>query len=244
MPINNENKLSELALLQEKFASNLEGRIADITSFSQRLGDVSNKNEHDILLASLQSSAHKLSGSAGSYGFPEVSRICKQIDIVIKEYDDDIQMMPKNRIDELKNLMVQLKKEGVTVAMNNQIVKAGALILVVDDDPDICALVQLTLQHEGYEVLTTQTGKEGLEAFRENSNTIKLALLDIALPGVSGVDVLAQFKEIEPSIPVIFMSAYIEDKSEASSFGAIDAITKPFNLEDLKRQVSNALSEK
>lgn len=82
------------------------------------------------------------------------------------------------------------------------------------------------------------------QAFRKNSAKINLVLLDIALSGVSGVDVLNQLKKIEPSVPVIFMSAYIEDKSEAISFGAVDAIRKPFDLEDLKRQVLAALSER
>ncbi|MBL4580486.1 MAG: response regulator [Gammaproteobacteria bacterium] len=126
--------------------------------------------------------------------------------------------------------------------MNNKEFDPEAQILVIDDDPDICALVQLTLQHEGHKVLTALTDLEGLQAFNENIDTIKLVLLDIALPGVSGVDVLEKLLKIDSSIPVIFMSAYIEDKAEASSFGAIDAITKPFDLEDLKRQVSAALT--
>ena len=58
--------------------------------------------------------------------------------------------------------------------MDNQAVDAETLILVIDDDPDICALVQLTLKNEGYEVITKQDHGEGLQAFRKNSAKIKL----------------------------------------------------------------------
>lgn len=110
MPKDDESKLKELAILQDKFASNLDSRIGDVASILQEMRDVSNQDEFNLLLKNMQSSAHKLLGSAGSYGFPEVSRICQQIEIITLECDADSKMMAPDRFEALENLVVQLRE--------------------------------------------------------------------------------------------------------------------------------------
>ena len=110
MTTDNEKQLNELAKLREKFAKSLDGRIEEIASLSQKISDNPNQREASLLQTSLRSSAHKLSGSAGSYGFPEVSRICKQIDIFTQGCEELIDRSSKERLDTLKCLVAQLKK--------------------------------------------------------------------------------------------------------------------------------------
>ena len=110
MPKDDKGMLNELAILQDKFASNLDSRIGDIASTLQELRDVSKQEEFSFRLKNLQSLAHKLSGSVGSYGFAEVSRICQQIDIITLECDADSKMMATDRYEALENLVVQLRE--------------------------------------------------------------------------------------------------------------------------------------
>ena len=110
MTTDNEKQLSELAKLREKFARSLDDRIEEIASLSQKISDNPNQREASLLQTSLRSLAHKLSGSAGSYGFPEVSRICKQIDIFTQECEELINRSSKERLDILKSLVAELRK--------------------------------------------------------------------------------------------------------------------------------------
>ena len=102
--------------------------------------------------------------------------------------------------------------------------KSEACILIIDDEPDICELVRLTLEDAGHEILVRQNGQAGLQAFHENREKIDLILLDIAMTGVSGLDVLEQVRSMGSQTPVIFMSGYINNSAEATGLGAIDYI--------------------
>ena len=114
-------------------------------------------------------------------------------------------------------------------------------ILVVDDEWDICELVQLTLEGLGFEVLFGHNGEEGLQMVRSRGNEIRLILLDFAMPGLSGVDVLESIKEEFPNVPVIIMSGYVTDKSEVAVLGATDVLKKPFLLRDVEERVNSVL---
>jgi len=116
-------------------------------------------------------------------------------------------------------------------------------ILVVDDEEDIQELVSLTLQREGYDVLTVGTGDRVLAVSR--SRQPSLIILDLMLPGLQGLDVCKILKA-DPkthAIPIIILSA----KSEASDIvaglelGADDYVTKPFNSRVLAARVRRVL---
>ncbi len=121
--------------------------------------------------------------------------------------------------------------------MNN----SSGLILVIDDERDICELVQLTLEGLGFEVLLGYSGEEGLELIRSSKHEIQLILLDLAMPGLSGVDVLGIVKKEFPDVPVIIMSGYISDKSEVAALGATDVLQKPFLLSGVEERVRSVL---
>lgn len=115
-------------------------------------------------------------------------------------------------------------------------------ILVVDDEPDITALVAYHLAKEGFRVSTAASGAEALEAAREERPDI--VILDVMLPGVSGYDVLADLRRREETrdVGVILLTARREevDRIRGLQLGADDYLTKPFSPQELTLRV-NAL---
>ncbi len=102
-------------------------------------------------------------------------------------------------------------------------------ILIVDDEKGILDQLSGILQDEGYNTLTAQTGEKALELVQEDG--IDLALLDVKLPDVDGVEVLRKIKESESDISVIMISgnATIDIAVESTKLGAYDFIEKPFS---------------
>ncbi|MEO8201239.1 MAG: response regulator transcription factor [Gemmatimonadota bacterium] len=115
-------------------------------------------------------------------------------------------------------------------------------ILVVDDEPDITALVAYHLAKAGYRVSTAANGPEALKAAREERPDI--VILDVMLPSVSGYDVLAEMRRREETkeVGVILLTARREeaDRIRGLSLGADDYLTKPFSPQELILRV-NAL---
>jgi len=115
-------------------------------------------------------------------------------------------------------------------------------ILVVDDEPDITALVAYHLAKAGYRVSTAANGPDALKAAREERPDI--VILDVMLPGVSGYDVLAELRRREETrdVGVIMLTARREepDRIRGLSLGADDYLTKPFSPAELALRV-NAL---
>jgi two-component system, OmpR family, phosphate regulon response regulator PhoB len=119
----------------------------------------------------------------------------------------------------------------------------SARILVVDDEPDIAAMVAYHLARESYRVRTVANGSEALEAVeRERPD---LVVLDLMLPGISGLDVLRELRgrpDLE-SLPVILLTARREegDRVEGLSLGADDYVAKPFSPRELVLRVGAVL---
>ncbi len=113
-------------------------------------------------------------------------------------------------------------------------------ILVADDDPSIRQLIELYLKKEGYEVRTAGRGDDALASFRRNPPD--LAILDIMMPGVDGVEVLKAMRRTS-QIPVIMLTARDEtiDKVLALELGADDYVTKPFDGKELVARVKAIL---
>ena len=116
-------------------------------------------------------------------------------------------------------------------------------ILVIDDERDICELVQLTLEGLGFDVLLAYSGEEGLQLVRSRGNEIQMIFLDLAMPGLSGVDLLGIVKQEFPDLPVIIMSGYVTDKAEVAALGATDVLQKPFLLSDVEERAQSVLAK-
>ncbi|NLK86084.1 MAG: response regulator transcription factor [Clostridiaceae bacterium] len=113
-------------------------------------------------------------------------------------------------------------------------------VLVVDDDINICELVRLYLEKDGYEVLTVYNGRAGLDTFGESAPHI--VILDIMLPGIDGWQVCREIRKIS-NIPIIMLTAKGEtfDKVLGLELGADDYMVKPFEPKELVARVKAVL---
>lgn len=114
-------------------------------------------------------------------------------------------------------------------------------VLVIEDEPKIARLLELELQYEGYQVGKAGSGTEGLEKYAEGQ--WDLILLDVMLPGLSGIEVLRRVRAKDATVPIIMLTAKdsVEDKVSGLDLGANDYITKPFQIEELLARVRAAL---
>ncbi|MEZ5293320.1 MAG: sigma-54 dependent transcriptional regulator [Vicinamibacterales bacterium] len=115
-----------------------------------------------------------------------------------------------------------------------------ATILVVDDEQLIRWTLRERLASRGYDVVEASTGAEALAAF---GDAVDLVLLDFRLPDTDGLQVLRQMKELQPTVPVILLTAFasIQTAVEAIKQGAYDYATKPFEFDQLLLTIGKAL---
>lgn len=114
-------------------------------------------------------------------------------------------------------------------------------ILVADDEPEIQKILSDFLTQEGYHVVLAANGTETLAVVQQEDP--KLIILDLKMPGVSGIETCRQLKAQEKTchIPVIIATAFRERVLEAFDAGADDFVTKPFHLEELAVRVKSIL---
>ncbi len=116
-------------------------------------------------------------------------------------------------------------------------------ILVVDDEPDMCWTLENILRSAGYAVTTTTSGAEAIE--KAQGRFFNLALLDIRLPDMEGIELVAPLKEMHPDMVVMIVTAYasLETAVQALNGGASAYITKPFNVDEVLATVREVLEK-
>lgn len=107
-------------------------------------------------------------------------------------------------------------------------------ILVVDDQEGVCQLLQELLASEGFSVNTASNGYEALEQIEKAHPGI--LIIDMKMPGMSGIDVLIALQDMEHDCLIIMMTAYgeLEIVREAAKLGVSHFITKPFDIDELR----------
>ncbi|ABR49393.1 two component, sigma54 specific, transcriptional regulator, Fis family [Alkaliphilus metalliredigens QYMF] len=117
-------------------------------------------------------------------------------------------------------------------------------ILIVDDEKNMRWAMKKALKTEDYQVFEAANGQEGVEKFQELQPD--LVLLDLKMPVMDGLEALQKMKGIDEHIPVIMITAHgtTESAVEAMKLGAIDYISKPFDIEELKIVIHKALQVK
>ena len=121
---------------------------------------------------------------------------------------------------------------------------AGAIhILAVDDDSVACELLREVLEQEGYQVSTATTGQVAIDLAREVP--FDLAIIDIRMPDISGIEVLKALKRANAQMPVLMTTAYssMNTAIEAIREGAYDYLSKPCKMEELTLTVDRALEQ-
>jgi DNA-binding NtrC family response regulator len=121
---------------------------------------------------------------------------------------------------------------------------AGKKMLVIDDEPAIREGVRRILESQSFQVETFANGQAAIDRIKEES--FDLVITDLKMPGVSGMDVLKSIKEIQPDLPVIFITGYstVENAVEVMKLGAVDYIAKPFTPEDMLKTIKVALEQR
>ena len=116
----------------------------------------------------------------------------------------------------------------------------GIKILIVDDDPNICELLRLYVEKEGYEAVVAEDGEKALDALAKYNP--KLILLDIMLPKLDGWQVCREVRKVS-DVPVIMITAKGEtfDKILGLELGADDYVTKPFDTKEVIARVKAVL---
>ena len=118
---------------------------------------------------------------------------------------------------------------------------SGVRILVIDDEKSVCEYLEELLSQFGYHIRTALSGKEALSIFNKFNPTV--VTLDMAMPGMSGMETLSKLREINPMLPVIVISGNEQTGTivEAMRLGATDYLTKPFESEEVRIAINKVL---
>jgi len=117
--------------------------------------------------------------------------------------------------------------------------KTTQTVLLVDDEEIVIEASKGMLQALGYEVLVAKDGKEAIRLCRENKERIDLALLDVIMPGMSGVDIGRKLKQIKPDIKIFLSSGYpLDCLSETTAMLEYEGfLDKPFGIDTLSEKL-------
>lgn len=124
--------------------------------------------------------------------------------------------------------------------------KSRPIIVVADDDRDICKLIQMQLTRHGFDVLVTDNGETALELVSRHQPAV--ALLDVMMPKLSGVEVARQIRNnpTTSTVRVVLISACSSDRIEADlddlDLEIHDYITKPFSPQDLVKRINELIN--
>jgi len=122
--------------------------------------------------------------------------------------------------------------------------KAKALILVLDDDPDICIMIKMVLDYYGYDAMDAENEVNAKKII--SSNHVDLVIMDMLLSGADGTDICRRLKQdkVTSSIPILMFSAHPTAKDSCLAAGADDFISKPFEMNDMMDKINFFLERK
>src|SRR5262244_820916 len=115
--------------------------------------------------------------------------------------------------------------------MEGEVMEDHLTILLIEDELQLRANLQLLLQSAGYEVTTAANGAEGLQQLREHA--FDLVITDLVMPGVDGFQVMDDLRDHSPDTVVVAMTGYVSTESaiQALRKGAYDYLTKPLDVD-------------
>jgi CheY-like chemotaxis protein len=123
--------------------------------------------------------------------------------------------------------------------------KGTERVLLVDDEKMVIDVGGQLLEKMGYEVLLASNGKEAVETYERNADTIEIVILDMIIPDMGGGEVYDRLKQINPDIKILLSSGYSLDGKAAEILGrGCDGfIQKPFNIADLSQKLRETLDK-
>jgi CheY-like chemotaxis protein len=116
------------------------------------------------------------------------------------------------------------------------------VIMVVDDEDVIRNMVKDFLTDKGYEVILASDGAEAIERFQQACGQVDLALLDMMLPGIGGMEVFKELRQVNPRIKAILSSGYNQDILEDDlDENAVSFLQKPFRITELIQKIEELM---
>ncbi len=124
-----------------------------------------------------------------------------------------------------------------------QLISGNGTVLLIDDEKYILKLCEKMLNHLGYKTIKCESGTKAVECFLQMSNDIKIVILDMTMPYMSGGETFDRLKEINPHVPVLLSSGYAVDgeAQEILNRGCRGFIQKPFTIFELSKKISDIL---
>jgi len=117
------------------------------------------------------------------------------------------------------------------------------MILIVDDVSIVAEAVARMLRQGRFDVRTVSSASAALDALEEDGAHYDLLLSDVQLGGMNGFDLARQVRTLYPDLPIVFMSAYVDDTDDAPPFGA-PLVSKPFTRNEIILTVSRAIQQR
>jgi two-component system cell cycle sensor histidine kinase/response regulator CckA len=117
-------------------------------------------------------------------------------------------------------------------------------IVVVDDQPVVLDFCRATLERAGYTVFSASSGEQALNFFEPNRSPVDLALIDVVMPGMSGVELAKRLQELNSGLRIVLMSGYSPDevkKVVGEHASQYRSMWKPFEARTLVQMIKNAL---
>ena len=109
---------------------------------------------------------------------------------------------------------------------------SGALVLVVDDEKNVRTVAQLTLEDAGFRVMTAESGEDAVEVFEAHGEAIRVGLLDVTLPKISGTETLILLRKQRPDIPIVLSTGRdvrdAQSQLDASALPNTSFLQKPY----------------
>lgn len=123
------------------------------------------------------------------------------------------------------------------------IIKGEGTILIIDDEKTMTMIAQEILEECGYEVFIANDGWKGVQLYRDNFSKINAVVLDLSMPGVSGLEVLEELQNINPNVKVLMASGYIKNDNleKAITMGVRGVLHKPYSPEELSQKIHELL---
>jgi CheY-like chemotaxis protein len=117
-------------------------------------------------------------------------------------------------------------------------------VLVVDDEPMALKLIQTILEKRGFEVLSSTSPVDAVRLFESRKDEVQLLISDIVMPEMDGTQLATRLVEINPELPVLFMSGFVTEYevAQAASIGQFAFIRKPFRPSTLVQAVQKMLT--
>ena len=116
------------------------------------------------------------------------------------------------------------------------------MVLVIDDDKELCALMKKCIEQEGMSAIVAHEGSVGMHLLGENKEKCFLVILDVMMPGLDGFHVLQKIRETS-NVPVLMLTAKSDDDDKVFGLrlGADDYLTKPFSLNELMARINSLI---